>query len=108
MDGQRLFVSVTFKPGSKSESGRIWWMFDRGPDGSAAYIDELFPRNQWKDMTFDTRTHTWNASIPLMRGATRIDFFSNHLKTITYRSVDYASYRSSPYSRVPLRKQLTD
>ena len=103
VDGRRLLVTVTFKPGSVSESGRIWWMFDRGPDGSATYINELFPRDQWKDMTLDTGTNTWSTTIPLEPGATRIDFFSNHRKTIRYRSVNYASYRSSPYTRVPLQ-----
>ena len=100
VDGQRLLVTVTFEPGSVSESGRIWWMFDRGPDGSAAYINELFPSDQWKDMTGDSKTNSWSTAIPIETGASHIDFFSNHRKTVTYRSVNYSSYRSSPYTRV--------
>ena len=95
-------MTVTFEPGSVSESGRIWWMFDRGPDGSAAYINELFPSDQWKDMTGDSKTNSWSTAIPIETGASHIDFFSNHRKTVTYRSVNYSSYRSSPYTRVSL------
>ena len=32
--GKTLAVSVSFAPGSAEESGRIWWIFDRAPDGS--------------------------------------------------------------------------
>ncbi len=103
VEKRRLLVSVSFKPGSRAETGRICWMYDRAPDGSAAYIREPFPRDQWKEMTFDRETNTWTTTIDLKTGASRIDFFSNHRKTIRYRSVNYASYLSSPYTRVSLR-----
>jgi len=102
VDGRQLLVTVTFKPGSKAESGRIWWTFDRGSDGSAAYVTELFPQDQWKEMTGDAGTNSWRASIPLADNVSRVDFFSNHRKTIEYRSRKYPSYLSSPYTRVVL------
>jgi len=100
VEGGKLLVSVKFKPGSKAESGRIWWMYDRGPDGSAAYIRELFPDDQWKEMKNDTGENTWTVEIDLEANASHIDFFSNHRKTIRYRSKDYPTYISSPYTRV--------
>jgi len=101
----RLQVTVTFKAGFRVESGRIWWMYDRGPDGSAAYINELFPDDQWKDMKFDPEQNAWTIQIDLKPNTSHIDFFSNHRKTIKYRSEDYASYLSSPYKRVSLKSK---
>ena len=103
LKGRRLSVTVTFKPGSRAESGRIWWMYDRGPDGSAAYIRETFPPEQWKDMKFDAGKNAWTAEIDLVAGASRIDFFSNHRKTIRHGSEKHSSYLSSPYTRVELK-----
>jgi len=105
VDGRQLLVTVTFKPGSKAESGRIWWIFDRGSDGSAAYITELFPQDQWKEMKGDAGTNSWRASIPIADDVSRVDFFSNHRKTIEYRSRKYPSYLSSPYTRVVLEEK---
>jgi hypothetical protein len=105
VNGRQLSVTITFKPGSKAESGRIWWTFDRGSDGSAAYITELFPQDQWKEMTGDDGTNSWAASIPLADNVSRVDFFSNHRKTIEYRSRKYPSYLSSPYTRVTLENK---
>ena len=48
--GETLKVRVSFPKESGDESGRIFWMFDRYPDGSAAYGGEDFPNDQWKDM----------------------------------------------------------
>jgi len=104
LKGNRLSVAVTFKPGSKAESGRIWWMYNRGPDGSAAYINDMIPENQWKDMQFDADKNAWTVSIDLKLNASRIDFFSNHRKTITYRAKKYPTYISSPYTRVSLKE----
>ena len=72
LKGRRLAVTVSFKPGSRAESGRIWWMYDRGPDGSAAYIRETFPDKQWKDMEFDSDKNTWTVEIDLSADASRI------------------------------------
>jgi len=103
--GKHLSVTVTFKPDSRAESGRIWWMFDRGPDGSAAYIRETFPDEQWKDMKSDSDKNAWTAEIDLALGASRIDFFSNHRKTIRHGSEKHSSYLSSPYTRVSLKAE---
>lgn len=97
----RLSISVKFKPGSKAESGRIWWIYDRGPDGSAAYLAELIPDDNWADMTREKGA--WIAEIKLDPQATQIDFFSNHRKTISHGPKQYPTYISSPYTRVPLR-----
>jgi hypothetical protein len=95
-------VTVQFKPGSKAESGRIWWMYNRGPDGSHAYIRDLFPDDQWQDMKYDAGNKVWTAHIDIETEASHIDFFSNHRKTIQYKSKDYPTYISSPYTRVRL------
>jgi len=103
--GKRLSVTVIFKSRSRAESGRIWWMYDRGPDGSAAYITETFPDDQWKDMKFDATKNAWTVEIELNPKASRIDIFSNHRKTIRQGSEKYSSYLSSPYTRVSLKTE---
>jgi len=103
LKGKSLSVTVSFKAGSRAESGRIWWMYDRGPDGSAAYIRETFPEEQWKDMKFDAGKKAWTVEIDLAAGASRVDFFSNHRKTIRHGSEKHSSYLSSPYTRVELK-----
>lgn len=100
--GDTLRVTTTFNPESKEESGRIWWMYDRGPDGSAAYIRDLFPEKQWRDMKCENGSATWTTEIKLKPGATHIDFFTNHRKTIHLQSKTYLTYISSPYTRVNL------
>jgi len=101
--GGVLSVSVRFKPGSGESSGRIWWMYDRGPDGSAAYIREMIPDDQWKDMKRDAAGKTWTAEIKLKTGASHIDFFSNHGKTVQCVGRKYRTYISSPYTRVAIK-----
>ena len=100
--GNTLEVTVQFSSGSKAQSGRIWWMYDRGPDGSAAYLRDLFPDDQWKDMAYDAKRNVWTAEIELEPGASHIDFFSNYRKTIRYKTRAYATYISSPYTRIQL------
>ncbi len=89
-----------------AESGRIWWMYDRGPDGSAAYIRELFGDDQWKEMKYDTAKNAWTVEIDLEANASHIDFFSNHRKTIQYKSKDFPTYISSPYTRVRINQRI--
>ena len=100
--GKTLTVSVKFDPNNSAESGRIWWMFDRGSDGSGFYLGELFPDDQWKEMDLDSGSSIWSVEIELKDDASHIDFFSNHGKTITYQSEKYPTYISSPYTRVAL------
>ena len=101
--GDKLKVSVKFKADSKTESGRIWWIYDRGPDGSAAYIRKLFPEDQWADMKWDKSAEVWTVEIPIKGNHQTIDFFSNHKKTLTYRGEELQTYLSSPYQRVLLK-----
>ncbi len=98
-----LKVRVRFKPGSKEESGRIWWMYNRHVDGSAKYLGELFPVDQWKDMKYNSKDGTWTAEIELLEDVSHIDFFSNHKKTLQRSSTKYSTYISSPYTRVRLK-----
>jgi len=98
----KLSVRVRFKAGSGEESGRIWWMYDRGPDGSAAYVREMIPDDQSKEMKFDAQEKTWMVGIELEKGASHIDFFTNHRKTVTYKARNYRTYISSPYTRVAI------
>lgn len=95
--GNKLLVTVF----SKGETGRIFWMYDRGPDGSNAYLRDLFPDDQWKEM--QRNGDIWTAEIALRPGAKHIDFFSSHRKTIPYKSTDYSTYISCPYTRVMLK-----
>ena len=97
-----LEVSVSFAPGSAEESGRIWWIFDRAPDSSPNYISEMIPDNQTMEMKREEES--WTATIPLSPTAKRIDFFSNHRKTLSYNKNAYKTYISSPYTRVSLNK----
>ncbi len=83
-----LKVTVRFKPDSGEESGRIWWIYDRAPDGSPGYISGLIPNENWADMEHDRDRGVWAATIDLDANATRIDFFSNHRKSIHYHGKD--------------------
>ena len=103
LKGKTLKVRVSFAPDSAEESGRIWWIFDRAPDGSPNYISEMIPDNQTMEMK--RQGSQWTATINLDPKAKRIDFFSNHRKTLRYKESPYRTYMSSPYTRVILAKQ---
>ncbi len=98
----KLEVTVTFKPGSEEESGRIFWIFDRGPDATSAYLENMFPEKNWKDMTRDKPGKAWTVEIDLDKNARCIDVFSNHQKTLTINGKEYKTAISSPYTRVKL------
>jgi hypothetical protein len=104
VDGSALEVVVRFPDDSGEESGRIWWMFDRAPDGSPEYLSELIPDDNCVEMHHDRHRGTWVAEIELDRKAKRVDFFSNHRKTIRHEGRQYRTYLSSPYTRVELRE----
>jgi hypothetical protein len=95
-----LQVTVRFKPGSGENSGRIFWMFDRAPEGSIAYLQELFPDDQWKEMA--QAEGAWTAQIALPGHAASIDLFSTHGKVVYRKPRAYQTYLSSPYTRVKL------
>ena len=98
VDKGKLSVRVSFDEGPQPTSGRIWWMYDRAPAGSAPFLRAPIPEDQWADMERDPKTGSWTATIPLKEGASRIDFFSNHGKVVN----GYQQYLSSPYTRVEL------
>ena len=95
-----LQVTVRFAPNSGEQSGRIWWIYDRGPDGSPRYLKELIPDQNTKEMTRDADRGVWTAEIKLNSKASSIDLFSNHRKTITYRENTYPNvYVQSLHAR---------
>jgi pimeloyl-ACP methyl ester carboxylesterase len=98
VDKDKLSVSVSFNEGPQPISGRIWWIYDRAPAGSAPFLHVQIPEDQWADMERDPKTGAWTAAIPLEDGFERIDFFSNH----GHMSNGYKQYLSSPYTRVEL------
>lgn len=98
-----LNVTVRFEADSGEESGRIWWIVDRAPDGSPRYLSELIPDQNTAEMVHDSARGVWTAEIKLDPNASRVDFFSNHRKTVRYGGRSYATYLSSPYTRVNLR-----
>jgi hypothetical protein len=97
-----LEVTVTFPNDSREESGRIWWIFDRAPDGSPNYISEMIPDDQTMEMK--KAGESWTATIPLSATAKRSIFSANHRKTLSYNKNAYKTYISSPYTRVSLNK----
>ena len=102
LKSKTLKVSVSFATGSGEESGRIWWIFDRAPDGSPNYMSEMIPDNQTMEM--EENGDQWTATIELDPKAKRIDFFSNHRKTLRYKESSYRTYISNPYTRVHLKE----
>ncbi|MCY3870482.1 MAG: hypothetical protein OXG87_13060 [Gemmatimonadetes bacterium] len=92
----KLSVSVRFNEGPQPINGRIWWIYDRAPAGSAPFLHEQIPEDQWMDMERDAKTGAWTATIPLKEGFSRIDFFSNHGRDVN----GYKQYISSPYTQV--------
>ena len=102
-DEDRIKIKVIFPEGVKAQSGQIWWMHDRGPDGSAAFLGDLFPEGQSAPMKYQEEDNSWNFTLPREKGKQHIDFFSNHRKTILRGGRAYNTYISSPYTRVPLQ-----
>ena len=98
VDKDKLSVSVSFNEGPQPISGRIWWIYDRAPAGSAPFLHVQIPEDQWADMERDPKTGSWTATIPLQEGASRVDFFTNH----GHMSNGYQQYLSSSYTRVEL------
>ncbi len=102
LENRILKVEVKFPENSPAESGRIWWIFDRAPDGSPNYLNELIPNENVSEMQYDPSQDAWTAEIPIKPGMSRVDFFSNHRKTIRHKNESYATYLSSPYTRIHL------
>lgn len=100
--GGVLSVSVRFPEGSGEESGRIFWMVERAPDGSPRYLSEMIPDENSREMKQDPERGVWSVEIELDPDAASIDFFTNHRKTVHYSGNPYRTYLSSPYTRVDL------
>lgn len=98
VDQNKLTVRVRFDDGTQPNSGRIWWIYDRAPAGSAPFLHVQIPDDQWMEMERDAKTGEWTATLSLKDGASRVDFFSNHGHTTN----GYQQYLSSPYTRVEL------
>lgn len=73
-----------------------------GPDASPAYLNDLIPEKNWKDMTRDKAGKAWTVEIDLDKNAGHVDVFSNHQKTLTINGREYVTAISSPYTRVKL------
>lgn len=95
--GEYLEVTVTFPMGDIPEDSRIFWMFDRHPDGSSWYLYDLFPEENWAIMTGSGTT--WTAIIPLDSTHKTIDLITTHTVNIG----DYTMPISAPYTRVNLK-----
>ncbi len=98
----KLTVTAQFKPNSGEETGRIWWIYNRPLEGSPEYLKKMIPDENWAEMKHDQQKKVWTATIDIDPQAKRIDFFSNHRKTIRYQGKPYATYISSPYTRIEL------
>lgn len=96
VNGAHLDVTITFPDGGVPEDSRIFWMYDRQPDGSAWYLYDLFPEDNWSIMTGSGST--WMASIPLESGRTSIDLVTTHSVTVDGNLIPI----SAPYTRVAL------
>ena len=104
LDGNMLRITVQFPEGSVAESGRLYWMYDRAPDGTTDYLKEPFPADQLKEMYYNATEKSWILNLELESGHNHIDLFSNHRKTISYKGKTYATYLSSPYTRISLMR----
>ncbi|MDG2050852.1 MAG: hypothetical protein P8M78_11885 [Myxococcota bacterium] len=96
INGPNLDLTITFPSGGVPEDSRIFWMYDRRPDGSAWYLYELFPEDNWATMT--GAGSTWTASIPLEAGHQSIDLVTTHTVTVDGNIIPI----SAPYTRVAL------
>lgn len=102
INGDKLKISVRFPEGAKEQSGRIWWMNNRAPDGSPNYMKELIPDENTAEMTHHPQEGTWTAEIEIKPGTKHIDLFSNHRKVLQFNDGDYKTYISSPYTRIQI------
>ena len=102
LDGT-LQVTVRFPKGAGEETGQIWWIFNRAPDGSPQYLKQPIPDDHTKPMSGVASSGIWRTEIALDSSASRIDIFTNHRKTFVYQGRPYKTYISSPYTRVSLK-----
>jgi hypothetical protein len=96
VNGTTLDVTVTFPDGGVPEDSRIFWMYDRRPDGSSWYLYDLLPEANWTTMAGSGSS--WTASISLEPGRTSIDLITTHTVTVGANTIPI----SAPYTRVAL------
>ncbi len=84
--------------GLPSVEGRVFWIYDRAPSGSAGFLWELIPDDHGADLAYEEGSDTWQAAIALDAEAEHVDFFAN----IGFAAGADTIYRSAPYSRVTL------
>ncbi|NQT74373.1 MAG: hypothetical protein HQ553_16650 [Chloroflexi bacterium] len=97
--GDELHVTVRFENGPQPETGRIFWIHDRYPGGSAPYLWEMIPEEQTLEMTFDPGGLAWTVAVPLDPEASTIEFFTNHGLNV---GEDNVFHLSSRYTQVVL------
>jgi hypothetical protein len=96
VNGATLDVTVTFPDGGVPEDSRIFWMYDRRPDGSSWYLYDLLPEPNWTTMVGSGSS--WTGVISLEPGRTSIDLITTHTVTVGANTIPI----SAPYTRVAL------
>ena len=96
VNGATLDVTVTFPDGGVPEDSRIFWMYDRRPDGSSWYLYDLLPEPNWTTMVGSGSS--WTGVISLEPGRTSIDLITIHTVTVGANTIPI----SAPYTRVAL------
>jgi hypothetical protein len=91
-----ITVEVSFTDSPPADTGKIFWMFDRDPGGSAGYVAFYF--KHFKDMN-RVNKRSWKAEIELNSTASTVDFFTFHSNTIG----NMPAHISCPYTRINLR-----
>lgn len=95
-----LQVTVVFTEGPQPDEGRVVWMDDRHPGGSAPYLWREYGLENVEDLTWNSKTGAWTAQVQLPEGIETLDVFTDHHKFIETAGRD--SWISSPYTRVDL------
>lgn len=93
-----LDISVDGSGQPAATTGRLWWLYDRDPSGSAGYLWKRIPDDNWADLVYDAVSDTWQASIALESGHSQVDLFANLGMDVVGNRI----YRSTPYTRVSL------
>ncbi|WP_187357942.1 hypothetical protein [Pontiella desulfatans] len=101
-ENDEVVVTVKFAENDPAEGGRLYWMFDRPPEGSDAYLKLLIPDDNWMEMKWDEEKTGWSGRIPVRDGSTSIDLFSCHWKHVEAPLRTLQTAISSPYKRVVL------
>ena len=101
-ENNEVVVNVTFPENQRAEGGRLYWMFDRPPEGSNAYLQQLIPDENWMEMKWDKEKSCWSGRIPIRDGAAGIDLFSSHWKHVQAPGRTLQTAISSPYKRIIL------